>query len=78
MKSKTSQFRLVNVLRRDEPMRKYSVHACWLLTYSVSGTSLSGGKTEFSGMAASGGDYGAPYRGGGGPGFYPVGGVLCY
>ena len=54
-------------------MRKYSVHARWLLTYSVSGTSLSGGKTEFLGMAASGGDNGAPFGGVAGPASIPWG-----
>ena len=50
-------------------MRPYLVHACRLLTYSVSGTSPSGGKTEFVGMAAGGGNNRKSFRGVAGPTF---------
>ena len=54
-------------------MRLHLAHTRELLTYSVSGTPLSGGADESTGLAASLGDNGAPAGGVAGPAFVPWG-----
>ena len=54
-------------------MRPQPVHTRRLLTYPVPGTSTRGGADESTGMAASFGDNGAPFGGGGGLNFCPMG-----